>query len=92
MSLSMLRIVENWRGVDRVVTRGPEAIRGPANTYYLFFFVFNFPKERFLARGGHSQLLLYTRDKKLFHLKIFLIIYRRVFSSKSILLGPVTSA
>ena len=47
-------------GVARVVTRGPEAIRGPANTHYLFCFVFTFPQERFMARGGHSQLRLYT--------------------------------
>ena len=77
----MFRIVENGGGVARVVTRGPETIRGPANIYCLFFFVFTFTQERFLARGGgHSQLRLYTRDKQLFHLKIVLIIYRRAFS------------
>ena len=53
MSLSILRIVENGGGVARVVTGGPEAIRGPANIYYSFFFVFTFPQDvSWLAGGG----------------------------------------
>ena len=48
-------------GVARVVTRGPEAIRGPANIYYTFFLVFTFPQERFLARGAFSASFLHTR-------------------------------
>ena len=79
-------------GVPRVVTRGPEVNRGPANIYYLFFLCLHFSSGTFLGSRGHSQLRLYAQDKQFFHLKIFLIIYRRAFSSKSILLGPVTSA
>ena len=75
-------------GVASVVARGPGAIRGPVYTYYLFFLAFTFPQERSWP-AGHSQLRLNTRDKQLFHLKIFLIIYMRAFSSKSILLGPL---
>ena len=63
MSLSMLRIVKNGEGVARVVTRGPQTIRGPANIYHLFFFVFTFPQERFLARGGGGILsLVFTHE------------------------------
>ena len=79
-------------GVARVVTRGPEAIRGPANLYYLFFLYLHFSSGTFLGSRGAFSASSYTRDKQLFQLNIFLIIYRRAFSSKSILLGPVTSA
>ena len=62
MSLSMLRIVENGDGVARVVTRGPEAIRGPANTYYLFFLCLHFSSGTFLgSRGAFSASSLHTR-------------------------------
>ena len=69
-------------GVARVVTRGPEAIRGPANIYYTFFSCLHFSSNAsWLA--GHSQLRLYTRDKQLFHLKLFLIIIGGRFHLKA---------
>ena len=48
-------------GVAKVVMRGPEAIRGPANIYHVFFFVFSFPQERFLACGAFSSSFLHMR-------------------------------
>ena len=41
-TLPLVRSRREW-GEARVVSRAPEAIRGQANIYYLFFFVFTFP-------------------------------------------------
>ena len=51
MSLSMLRIGKN-RGVARVVTRGPKAIRGPANIHLTIFPCLHFSSGTFLGSRG----------------------------------------
>ena len=79
-------------GVAILVNRGPEAIRGLAKYTKCIFLCVRFSSGTFLGPRAlwNSQLSLYTRGKPIFHPKIFLVIYRRAFSSKSILL-PVYS-
>ena len=91
MILSMLRIVKNGDG-SQGSYQGARDHKGPGK--YILYIHFSL-SSLFLGNvswlSGHSQLRLFTRGKQPFHLKILLIIYRRAFSSKSILLGPFTS-
>ena len=75
-------------GVARVVNEGSQAIRSLAKYTLCVFslssiFLRNVPWPVGLS---HSQVSLYTRDKQIFHVIILLMIYRRAFSSKSLLL------
>ena len=50
--------------------QGARGHKGPGIYIVSFSLVFTFPQERLLARGAFSASS-YTRDKQLFHLKIF---------------------